>query len=126
MKYVFDTTILVDHLRNVKEAKYLVQKVERGEIDGIISVITEAELLSAKRCERKEEREMIEELLKIFRKVELTNKIGKKASEFRRKYGASLLDCIIAATAFEEKCRVLTLNLKDFQKIEEIEVEKPY
>ena len=69
MKYVFDTTILVDHLRNVKEAKYLVQKVEKG---------------------------------------------------------ASLLDCIIAATAFEEKCRVLTLNLKDFQKIEEIEVEKPY
>jgi len=42
MKFVFDTSILIDHLRGVRNAKLLIEKVERKEIEGIISVITEA------------------------------------------------------------------------------------
>jgi predicted nucleic acid-binding protein len=71
MKVVFDTTIIVDHLRNV-------------------------------------------------------NEISKKAGEFKRKYNVSLDDCIIAATAAIQNAKLWTKNLKDFQKIKEIEVEEPY
>ncbi|MDT7885763.1 MAG: PIN domain-containing protein [Thermoproteota archaeon] len=126
MKYVFDTSILIDHLRNITDARILVEKVERKEVEGIISVITEAELLSAKRCEDAKEREMIEKLLKIFRKVELDNEIAKIAAKFRREYGISLLDAIIAAVGFKEKCAILTKNIKDFERVKVVEIKKPY
>jgi len=35
------------------------ERIKEREIEGVISVITEAELLSAKRCQRTEEREKI-------------------------------------------------------------------
>jgi predicted nucleic acid-binding protein len=126
MKYVFDTSILIDHLRCIKDAKSLIEKVERKEIEGVISVVTEAELLSAKRCDNTKERETIENLLKIFRKKELNNEIAKIAASFRREYGISLLDSVIAATAFKERCPVLTKNVKDFTRVKIIEIEKPY
>jgi predicted nucleic acid-binding protein len=126
MKYVFDTSILIDHLRCIKEARSLIEKVERKEIGGIISVITEAELLSAKRCDDAKEREMIENLLKIFIKKELDNEIAKIAARLKREYGVSLLDSVIAATALKEKCPVLTKNVKDFEKVKIVEIKKPY
>jgi predicted nucleic acid-binding protein len=126
MKYVFDTSILIDHLRRSKNARAIIEKVEGKEVEGIISVVTEAELLSAKRCDKDREREMIESLLKIFRKIELDNEIAKIAARFRRECGTSLLDSVIAATAFKEKCPVLTKNVKDFEKIKAVEIKKPY
>jgi predicted nucleic acid-binding protein len=126
MKFVFDTSILIDHLRGIRNAKILIEKVERKEIEGVISVITEAELFSSKRCSEEKEREMIEDLIKIFRKVELSNEIARIAAEFKREYGIGLLDSIIAATAFKEVCPILTLNIKDFIRIKVVEVRKPY
>ena len=104
----------------------VIKKVEDGEIEGIISVVSEAELLSAKRCENEEERKKIEELLGIFRKIEFTNEIAKLAASFKRRYGVSLLDCIIAATAFKEGCEIFTKNLKDFKRIKGVKAIKPY
>ena len=126
MKKVFDTSILIDHLKGIKKACMLIKKVEDGEIEGIISVVSEAELLSAKRCENEEERKKIEELLGIFRKIEFTNEIAKLAASFKRRYGVSLLDCIIAATAFKEGCEIFTKNLKDFKRIKGVKAIKPY
>jgi predicted nucleic acid-binding protein len=114
MKCVFDTSVLIDYLKGRKDIKPLIEKVERKEIDGIISVVTEAELLSAKRCDDAKEREMIEILLKIFRKIEFNNEIAKIAGKFKREYGVSLLDCVIAATAFKENCPVLTKKCERF------------
>jgi predicted nucleic acid-binding protein len=48
----------------------------------VISVVTEAELLSPKRCDNIQEREVVENLLRIFRKVELSNEIAKIAAKF--------------------------------------------
>jgi predicted nucleic acid-binding protein len=126
MKYVIDTSILIDHLRGIREATSLVEKVERGEIEGIVSTVTEAELLSAKGCEDPKEKEIIEKLVGVFRKVEFDNEIAKIGAEFRREYGTSLLDSVIAATAFREKCPVLTKNLKDFARIKAVEIQSPY
>jgi predicted nucleic acid-binding protein len=36
MKVVFDTTIIIDHLRNVKQATELVRKVKDKEIIGYL------------------------------------------------------------------------------------------
>lgn len=48
MEIVFDTGILVDEARNYKKAVKLVEKVAKKEIDGVISGITEGEMLSGK------------------------------------------------------------------------------
>jgi predicted nucleic acid-binding protein len=112
MKFVFDTSILIDHLRGIKDAKSLIEKVEKKEIEGVISVVTEAELLSPKICDNTEEREMVENLLRIFRKVELNKEIAKIAAKFKREYGISLLDSIIAVTTFG--------------RVKIVEIRKPY
>jgi predicted nucleic acid-binding protein len=126
MRFVFDTSILIDHLRGVRNAKFLIEKVERKEIEGVISVITEAELFSSKRCSDEKEGKMIEDLIKIFRKIELSNEIARIAAQFKREYGIGLLDSIIAATAFKEACPILTLNIKDFRRVKVVEAKKPY
>jgi predicted nucleic acid-binding protein len=47
MKVVFDT-IIIDHLRNVKQATELVRKVKDKKIIGYVSTLTEAELFAGK------------------------------------------------------------------------------
>ena len=42
MRVLFDTPILVDSLRGHKRASKLMEAVARREVEGIISVITEA------------------------------------------------------------------------------------
>lgn len=44
MKYVFDTSVLIDHLRGSE--KQSPSRTKKREIEGVISVITEAELIS--------------------------------------------------------------------------------
>ena len=62
----------------------------------------------------------------LFTKFNLDNEISKKTGEFKRKYDILLDDCIIAATAFLQKCKIWTKDIKDFKKIKEIEVKEPY
>lgn len=126
MEIVFDTSILIDHLRNLNDATELVFKVEQKRIVGYISSLTESELVAGKECDNKGKRKLILKLISIFNKIDVTNEIAQKAGDFKRKYGISLDDCIIAATAFYKKCRLWTKNKKDFEKIKEIEVEEPY
>jgi predicted nucleic acid-binding protein len=126
MKVVFDTTILIDHLRNVKQATELVRKVKDKEIIGYISTLTEAELFAWKDSGDEKKRLLLSELISLFIKIHIDNEISKKAGEFKRKYNVPLDDCIIAATAAIQNAKLWTKNLEDFQKIKEIEVEEPY
>lgn len=126
MRIVFDTTILVDVSRNYKPAVELIEKVAKKEIEGFISGITEGEILSGKECKREDILKKTLDTLYLFTKIEIDDKILQKAAEFRRNYDIALLDTIIAATAFYQKCKLWTKNKKDFEKIKEIEIEEPY
>jgi tRNA(fMet)-specific endonuclease VapC len=123
---VFDTSILVDHLRNFKAATNLMEQVKNGFISGYISVITLAELLAGKDAESPAKRELLENLLSLFTKIEVSEEIAKTAGEIRRRYSTNIIDAVIAATAVSLRCPVLTQNTKDFSKIKEITAEKPY
>ncbi len=126
MQVVFDTDILIDHLRGIESAKKLIEKTRAGEIKAYVSAITEAELLAGKECEKEEKRANILELIKLFTKIDVNNPVAQKSGEFRRLYNIPIQDCIIAATCFNLKCKLWTRNKKDFNKIREIVVESPY
>jgi len=126
MKIVFDTTILVDCLRNYKEAVEAVKLVAKREVDGFISVITEAELYSGMDCRTSSGATAVASLISLFAKITLNNDIAQKAAEFRRNFNVEIPDAIIAATAFSQDAKVWTKNIEDFKPVKEIEVEEPY
>jgi len=126
MKVVYDTSILIDHLRNFKQATDTIIKARSGEITGYISALSEAELFAGRDSADDKKRLLVAELISLFIKVNVDNDIARKAGEFRRKYNVPLSDCIIAATAAVQKVRLWTKNVEDFRPIKEIVVEEPY
>ncbi len=123
---VFDTSVLIDHLRGVGKATALVEKVKGGAIIGYISIMTEAELFAGKDAEDGRKRALLEELLGLFSKIEVNEEIARMAGDFRRKYGTNIADGIIASTASSMHCKLLTKDIRDFKPIKEIVAEEPY
>lgn len=126
VELLFDTCVLIDHLRGIAEATRMVKMVKEGSIIGYISTLTEAELFAGKDSDDSGKRTMLIDLLSIFEKLDINEGIARVAGDFKRKYGITLADAIIAATAFMLRCKVATQNTKDFRIVKEIEVEKPY
>ncbi|MGH9877987.1 MAG: PIN domain-containing protein [Nitrososphaerales archaeon] len=126
MKVVFDTSVLVDCLRNLRNAVEAVNLVAKEEIDGFISVITEAELYAGKDCRVSSGAAAVAGLISLFTKITLDNDIAQKAAEFRRNFNVEIPDAIIAATAFLQDAKVWTKNYEDFRPVKEIAVEEPY
>lgn len=126
IRVVMDTNILIDHLRGVDAAREIITRVKNKELEACISALTEAELLSGKEYEIERKRKDIIELIHFFTKLDIDNAIAQKTGEYRRKYGYSIQDSIIAATAFVSKCKLWTKNVQDFKRIKEIEIEEPY
>jgi predicted nucleic acid-binding protein len=126
MPVLVDTSVFVDYLRGVERARGVVQKIKAGELECYVSALTEAELLSGRACEDPETREGVHALISLCRKENVHNQVSQKAGEFRRRYGVSLADCIIAATAYLLKSKVWTKNIEEFKRIKEIKTEEPY
>lgn len=120
---ILDTDIFIDFFRGVAHATdYILQY--KGEI--AFSAITEAELLSGNVCEKFQEREKVFHLLSQFEKIPVDNPLVQTAAELRRGIGLELPDAIIAATALTTDATLITRNIKDFQKIKGLKIEKPY
>ncbi len=123
---VFDTDILVDHLRAVRNATELVYQVRSGRITGYISTITEAELYAGKDQDDEKKNMLIAELLGLFEKVEVNSTIARSGGILKRVHGVAVTDALIAATALSLGCKLLTRNVKDYEMIKGLALEKPY
>ncbi len=123
---VFDTTVLIDHLRGHSPALQLIKKVESGEIAGSISAITVAELFAGGDSGVEKRRELINRLVSLFEIVPLDRTVGENAGAIKRESGCSLVDSMIAATAIMLNSRLLTSNIRDFDCIKGLELKKPY
>ena len=126
MKVIFDTSILVDCLRGNNKATREVERVARREIDGFISVLTEAELYAGRECDTDAGLSKVENIVSLFTKLFLTSDIAQQAGFFKRRYKVELPDAIIAATASIHGTKVWTKNVKDFERVKEIRTEDPY
>ena len=101
-------------------------RIENGEIEGAISVVTLTEIyykyLHEKRADLAQAR--VEELryAASVKKLGIDEKIAIKAGEFKGKYSVPIADAYISATAYYSGSTVISDDL-DFKKITEIKVQ---
>ncbi len=68
MKVVFDTNIIIDHLKGLPEAREQLRNIENGVFEGYVSTITVMELLSSPRISE-QRYEAIRNLLEAFEHI---------------------------------------------------------
>jgi len=125
IKLLIDTDVLIDSLKGMKAAKYLFRTKE---IDLFCSVLSKKELLS-KRGLGASERKRIMRLLSKIKVLRIDDDINKKYQFLMKKYGErpdSIVDYIVAATAWSKKLSLLTRNKKHFERIKEIALSPGY
>ena len=107
-EYLFDTVILIDALRDVAAAKKELLRQKRN----WISRITWIEILA---CARADETEAVEDFLRNFSLIELSEEIGRRAAAIRsQKPSISIADAVIWASAQISGKILVTRNSKDF------------
>lgn len=110
-KILIDTDVLIDFLRKKDAAKRVLESaLQSGDL--YLSVITVAELFAGMRSA---EAKTTEELIAGFTLISVDDSIARRAGELRRRHPTVLLpDCLIAASALQEECLLLTGNRKDY------------
>ena len=112
-KILVDTDVLIDFLRRKeKAAKILDEASDNGDL--YCSVITLAELYAGMRPAEKEDTEKLVAGMTILPVTESIARRGGRLRNDARPRNILLPDCLIAATALEEECRLLTFNEKDY------------
>lgn len=124
--YLFDTDILIDHLRGYEPAKKFLRKVKDNTDNMLISVITEAEIFSGGKMLDKEEKIKTEIFLELFLVIPLNSEIARYAGEINSKYKIGLADSVIAATSLKNNLILITRNIKHYKSIKNLKIKKPY
>lgn len=126
MNAVFDSDILIDHLKGNKEATTLLQECIHAGNTPTCSVLTRIGLLSGM---RPGEERQLERFFVCFSIIQVTDEIATTAgmymNRYRKSHGTNVADAIIAATAKHTGYRLYTRNLKHYP-MDDIEVIKPY
>jgi len=121
LKGLFDSTILIAHLRGVAQAtQLLVDAVEEG---ALASVISRAEIEGGMRSN---ERADVARLFDGLELMPVTDSVARRAGVHLRTYrrshpGIDLADYLIAATAEESQATLVTLNVKHFPMFKEMQ-----
>jgi predicted nucleic acid-binding protein len=116
---LFDSTVLIAHLRGVSEATQLLYEAVA---DGaaVCSVLSRVEIEGGMRTN---ERSAVARLFSVLELQPVTDLIAIRAGEFLRAYrrshpGIDVADYVIAATADLLGAELLTLNVKHFPMFE--------
>lgn len=123
MKLVLDTSIIIDYLRGGKKGKEFFD-AERAIADFYLPTIVIFELFSGKSTQNFSALEIVNDFIKFFQRIELTESIAEQAGKIYRDATTSLQvpDYIIGATALEVGGIVVTLNQKHFEQIPNIDL----
>lgn len=122
MRVLLDTSVIIDFLRRKDKEESLLYSL--ADSDLYISIITHTELYAGKSVwENENIKEALGKILEGLTIIPLENELSQKAGYIKAKHkNVSLFDCIIAATANLHDMKLATLNIKDFQQIEEIKL----
>jgi|SRR3989344_6766857 len=124
----FDTNIFVyffeGNLTYAKSLKTLFEKLSKGYITGITSLITLIELLSYRDLNEEGVKETKDRFLSIQNLTlsELSQSVCEEAARIRRKYSFKTPDAIQLATALQTKAKVFITNDEELKTFKEIKV----
>ena len=121
--FVIDSNILIYHLQGEEAVRMAIARWSREGDRLFISAITRIEVLAAPVMKEGEEGQ-IARLLDQFVLLPVEGQVADIAARIRRHYRLELGDSIIAATALLHNASVVTRNVKDFRKVNELGVEK--
>ena len=126
MKYLIDTSILVDYLRRFPRAESFVDQLTKD--DRVISVITSMEIIRG--CQTKTSLKLAKLFLSNFQILQLNSQISELAEKILEAHRfdsfIDIPDSLIAATAIESNLELQTINLKDFKIISGLKASRPY
>ncbi|MEA1902051.1 MAG: type II toxin-antitoxin system VapC family toxin [Actinomycetota bacterium] len=118
---LFDTDVLIEHLRGNEHATaLLLDASSKGQ--AACSVLTRFELLAGMRSdERSRIRQLLDSLTNLEVSLEAANRAGEWARQYRRSHdGVSSIDYLIAATAEVHGADLLTRNVKHFPMYQDL------
>lgn len=122
MSALADTSVLVDYLRGVEQARELLRTpLERGDVV-YASVLTRIELSVGM---RKEERRATDALVGALHWLPVDRAVADVADAFARRFGAAhsgidAVDYCIAATARTHGLELWTLNVRHFPMLPQL------
>lgn len=122
-KVVIDTSIIIDHLRQFKNTKTLLETIlEDTQAELFISTNVIQELFAGKSSKEEEPEDEIRKILLSFKPVNITPEIAELAGQIIRdsKLTVQFADAAIAATTILNKASLFTLNKKDFRGIKSL------
>ncbi|MCF3649572.1 type II toxin-antitoxin system VapC family toxin [Synoicihabitans lomoniglobus] len=108
MKAVIDSDVLIDYLQGVTAAREELIRYGRP----CYSIISYMELLVG--AQTTAERQAAEALLASLERVELSERVARRAVELRQNLRLKLPDAIVLASAETEGCILVTRNTRDF------------
>lgn len=111
---LFDTSVLIAHLRGDSRATELLAGVSSEE--RLASVMARVEIEGGMRSP---ERAQVASLFSVIRLLPVTDAIARRAAEHLRRYrrshqGIDLVDYVVAATAELHEAELATLNVRHF------------
>ena len=116
MTYLLDSTVLIDWLRGVPEAK---SRLESLALEGeriAVNAISVSEVFSGL---AEKHRPLIDELLGSYQYWTITEPVAKQAGSYRYQFARqgiqlSVTDTILAAHAVSRDATLITGNIRDF------------
>lgn len=111
---LFDTSVLIAHLRGDERATDLLEGVTSDE--RVASVLARIEIEGGMRSR---ERAQVASLFSVIRLLPVTDAIARRAAEHLRRYrrshsGIDLVDYVVASTAELHDAELATLNIRHF------------
>lgn len=120
-KVLLDSSVIVEYLRVKDKDLTLLQQLANKDYQFYISMISHTELYAGKIVwEKALAHQQLELILAEMDVLNLDKNISKDAGKIRSDYNLEIADAIIAATALAHKLELVTLNLKDFEKIDKL------
>ncbi len=123
--YLLDTSVIIDFLRKENKEQTLLYKIAKDNSNLYISLITHTEIYAGKSVwENEDAHQELETIFKGTEILEVNKEISKSAGKIRAQSGVDLIDAIIAATAEQYNLPLVTLNIKHFDQIKDLQVKK--
>lgn len=120
-KILVDTDVIIDFLRGYeKRIKTVFGRIEKKEIQALLSVVSVVELYSGTDITDNNKRALLTVLLTFFEIIPLDISLSQEAGLLRQKYRLGLADSIIAASSLSLKASLFTFNTKHFRLIPNI------